>query len=960
MACVTWETYCNWWNETGLFDDNKLFGTTYTHDCPVYYGIKGELFPIEISGNTAAESIYIAKSNTLGEFYVGLPAITSTRSFQLMMHYCNPVTVLLDGCKCFTMSFKPPEENSSLYTLEYVLAAITDTNQKGYILDGKTATWSAGSKSIDEIKAAYPNLPLSWIKAYIFDYSLESIEGLSKPKAQIRGSAININDDKDTKPTDPLKAITPIMDAALARLAQSGDATKIELAKAFKKIDKVESTLDCGEDIFCLASNSPTSGNAIQFTGCISRLKGKTKLTFGPSIKDLIQVKLTFDKLFETLSATKTDTSDTSSKEFMTYTSLCQIFGWDNSNISSCCSSGNYTHLLSPSTGTGSWKDADLWSKESFFFTHSDNPISTDPDEPHSGIIKRKSYAHFMLSTAPLLKRLIFSHDLINAIKECFESLSGVLVAQGKKADGSDSPADGCGDCTFDIDQTYCSGCPYGTQEGESFVAGIDLPIELRKDAQVKNFCSVCSNGSKLTTNPICTGLKELETLEQLIFTKRLTTAILQASCSSTSCRSYSETYTPSQQGIHYIVHCSSCSTPSELCQPCGTTECLHGCASSGTSVDVCNDCPAVTQINLNGSCSINVESTDSYEIVKYFYKDKTSCLLETVTTTNANFNIPFLRLNFDNAGGYVDKCLQGTPPTASITIPTINAGTKPYDPTNPDDPDNPKNGGDGNLPVPGGENGSGDKNEGSSGGYPAPDPSAKCPDDTMDIDDTKPTIPGLYYFASTKTQMSTCRIPCIINNKATTIIKPIYKITQKWVLCNKTKVHWIFPKVIAPENEIMDLGLLGCTVAQGQQTALQWAINIKGQYQSLQHDTGITVSYEDGNSLYYVAQDKAKPLLRNSNQLNPNIEPTFESDNSSWTINSENNIPGIRAISNMLSEAVYNNDADVTCPGGIHLQGSYAVDRICGSQGSTTCGACSCTLGTIGISYTAGEYMQI
>ena len=103
MACVTWETYCNWWNETGLFDDTKLFGTTYTHDCPVYYGIKGELFPIEISGNTATESVYIAKSNTLGEFYVGLPAITSTRSFQLMMHYCNPVTVLLDGCKCFTM-----------------------------------------------------------------------------------------------------------------------------------------------------------------------------------------------------------------------------------------------------------------------------------------------------------------------------------------------------------------------------------------------------------------------------------------------------------------------------------------------------------------------------------------------------------------------------------------------------------------------------------------------------------------------------------------------------------------------------------------------------------------------------------------------------------------------------------------------------------------------------------------
>lgn len=936
MACVTWETYCNWWKDTGLFDDSKLFGTTYTRDCPVYYGIKGELYPIEISGNTATGSVYIAKSNTLGEFYVGLPTIANTRNFQLMLHYCNPVTVLLDGCKCFTMSFKPPEENSSLYTLEYVLAAIADSNQKGYILDGKTATWSAGSKSIDDIKAAYPNLPLSWIKAYIFDYSLENIDGLAKPKTQIRGSAININDDKDTKPTDPLKAITPIMDAALARLAQSGDAAKITLAKAFKKIDKVESTLDCGEDIFCLASNSPTSGNAIQFTGCISRLKGKTKLTFGPSIKDLIQVKLTFDKLFETLSATKTDTSDTSSKEFMTYTSLCQIFGWDDSNISSCCSSGNYTHLLSPSTGVGSWKDADLWSKESFFFTHSDNTATTGDDEPHSGIIKRKSYAHFMLSTAPLLKRLIFSHDLINAIKECFESLSVVLVTQGKKADGSDSPADGCGNCTFDIDQTYCSGCPYG-QDGESFVAGIDLPIELRKDAQVKSFCSICSNGSRLTTNPICTGLKELETLEQLIFTKRLTVATLRASCSSNSCRSSSETYTPSQQGIHYIVRCSSCSTPGAYCYECGTTECLHGCGSTSTTVDICDDCPEVTQININGSCYINAESTDNYEIVKSFYEEKTSCLLETVTTSNANFNIPFLRLNFDNEGGYIDKCLQGTPPTASITILTINAGNRPYDPTNPDDPDNPENGGDGNLPVPGGENGSGDKNEGDSGDHPAPDPSLKCPDDTEDIDETKPTTPGLYYFGTQKQQTSTCDIPCIINRVPTRFIKPIYKITQKWVKCKS--VGWKIPEEYLGNRQ----------VGEAQTDCGYWALGSTPtiNYNNPPMDMISLTCVDENNAIvansYYVASNKNKPLILrgylNSDAL------TWNSD-TSWTASetgSQSNVPSLIASLENISIDTTSLTMIATCGPGYIYTGSEAVNICCNTDGTPKYTVCGC-----------------
>ena len=530
MACTSWAEYCRLWSETGLFDDTKLFGTTYTHNCPVYYGIKGELFPIEISGNTATESIYIAKSNTLGEFFIGIPDINNTnnaRSFQLMLKYCNPITALIDGCKCFTMSFQVKEQDSYFYTLDEVLSSLMNNQAEVYLLDaganGVNPSWQ-GKKEKQDLINKYSNLPSRWLKAYIFDYSLEDITNVSKPHSQIRGKSISLNDDKDTKPTDPLKAITPIMDAALARLAQSGDEAKINLAKAFKQVDKVESTLECGEDLFCLSETNPNDDVPIVFTGCVARIKGKVKFTFGPSIKDLIQVKLTFDKLFGGLRAelrTQDEDGNTRWTSARLDGDVDALYGWDDSSLKKCTEGSDIKYINSPSSANGSWQNQDLWSKESLFTTTLNSP--SEGQNP-TGIVLRKSYAHFMLSTAPLLKRLVFSKNLLNAIKECFESLSDTLVSQGyDSSTGVNSEGDGnleeqssgcCMSYYFECKGSYCP--TYNTGTDGSAVFPVTNIKNIDSLPSVQAFGQKCKHNSSLSTEPTCTSITGVSTLEQL------------------------------------------------------------------------------------------------------------------------------------------------------------------------------------------------------------------------------------------------------------------------------------------------------------------------------------------------------------------------------------------------------------------------------------------------------------
>lgn len=913
MACTSWAEYCRLWSETGLFDDTKLFGTTYTHDCPVYYGIKGELFPIEISGNTATESVYIAKSNTLGEFFIGIPDINNTnnaRSFQLMLKYCNPITALIDGCKCFTMSFQVKEQDSYFYTLDEVLSSLMNNQAEVYLLDagsnGVNPSWQ-GKKEKQDLINKYSNLPSRWLKAYIFDYSLEDITNVSKPHSQIRGKSISLNDDKDTKPTDPLKAITPIMDAALARLAQSGDEAKINLAKAFKQVDKVESTLECGEDLFCLSETNPNDNVPIVFTGCVARIKGKVKFTFGPSIKDLIQVKLTFDKLMDSLSQ-KSQEGETYA--FVSYSTLCQIYGWDDSNLSKCCSINQ--QIISPSTGSGSWGDKDMWSKYTFFKTHSKNPNNSS-EEPGLGIIIRKSYAHFMLSSDPLLKRLVFSENLLRAIKECFDALSDTLISPGNDPTGGGGEISGCGNCNYYYTFDNCLGCLTNMEEQS------DENDLLRK----------CS-GSKTTTK--CTDLLELKTLEQLIFTKRMTTTTLTASCpSGLSCVSEEGT-----TGGHHGFRISGAAG----CAPysggsCGGNFCMCngvpvGCCGGGWTVgedESCGWCAGQTYVN-NPNCQLTSTSQDSYEIIKKYYENKSSCLLQTVTSgTSATWSIPFLNLNFEK---YIEACLSGNTPRPTITIPNAGGGTIPYDPANPDDPDNPNNGGKGDQPKPGGGNGSGKKYPKDEGGtdHPQPDPFHNCPKDQEDIDETKPTVPGLYYFGTQKVKIEDCVRSVLVNRIPTRLAKPVYKTTKKWVRCKS--VGWKIPEDYLKQRDV------GYASTNCQKDSLE-----EGDCSSPPVDM-IGLICTDGydapvSNPYYVASDKNKPLILrgylNSKALTWN-------SSTSWTAaetGNQSNVPSLTASLGSITSTTFSGELTAVCGPGISYTGAKAR-KICCPSGSEYC----------------------
>lgn len=881
MACTSWAEYCRLWSETGLFDDTKLFGTTYTHDCPVYYGIKGELFPIEISGNTATESVYIAKANTLGEFFIGIPNINNTntaRSFQLMLKYCNPITALIDGCKCFTMSFQVKEQDSYFYTLDEVLSVLMNNQAEVYLLDaganGVKPSWQ-GKKEKQDLIDKYSNLPSRWLKAYIFDYSLEDITNAPKPHSQIRGKSISLNDDKDTKPTDPLKAITPIMDAALARLAQSGDEAKLTLAKAFKQVDKVESTLECGEDLFCLSETNPNSKESISFTGCMARLKGKVKFTFGPSIKDLIQVKLTFDSLVDALSRKAKDEPFS----FVNYSLFCEIYGWDDTELKKCCKVNS--HIVSPSTGSGSWKDKDLWSKYTFFTTYSLDANNNDKLSGN-GIIVRKSYAHFMLSSAPLLKRLVFSDNLLKAIKECFDALHATLLSQGN------DPEEGlpeCQDCNWKTRFEGCLGCASSPETEQS-------PLD--------KLLLQCS-GSITTTK--CTGVLELSTLEQLIFIKRITTTTLTATCPSGLTCKKQESQVSAREGMYAYIT-SSCA-PLSPGSTCNFTSCICkgeiiGCCNSHASImedsEKCPTCEGYTVIE-NPNCSIASSEKYKYEIVKKYYNSKSNCLLQTITSgTGATWSIPFLNLNFEK---YVEACLSGNTPRSTITIPNADGGGIPYDPADPDDPNHPDNGGDGDQPKPGGGNGSGDKPEPGGGtDHPQPDPFHNCPKDQEDVDETKPTIPGLYYFGPKKNIISYCTRSVTINGKVTRLSMPVYKITKKWVRCSNA--FWEFRKDPDAYSILYEGAVRGgdacTTIDKGINITTINALKTEGDYYEKKRGMTPILRCSNGNDLYYVPQNSSLPIVSSNFYFSNKSELEADSgDGSYYQVKGESNIPGFR-----------------------------------------------------------------
>lgn len=971
MACTSWAEYCRLWSETGLFDDTKLFGTTYTHDCPVYYGIKGELFPIEISGNTATESVYIAKSNTLGEFFIGIPDINNTnnaRSFQLMLKYCNPITALIDGCKCFTMSFQVKEQDSYFYTLDEVLSAVMNNKAEVYLLDaganGINPSWQ-GKKEKQDLIDKYSNLPSRWLRAYVFDYSLEDITNAPKPHSQIRGKSISINDDKDTKPTDPLKAITPIMDAALARLTQSGDEAKINLAKAFKQVDKVESTLECGEDLFCLSETNPNDDVPIVFTGCVSRIKGKVKFTFGPSIKDLIQVKLTFDKLFGGLRLQYKE-GDTWTSGGFSDADIGQLYGWDDDSLKKCTEGLNYAYIKSPSNANGgAWLDQDLWSKESLFTAELQAP--SDGQNP-TGIIRRKSYAHFILSSAPMIKRLVFSQNLLEAIKECFDSLSNTLVEQGYNAatgnngDGginlgeqTDKCDAGC-DRTIDIDVCYCpSECG---EDGYSLGALYDVTQyeSINRLTSVRNFGKQCANNSILNTSPVCTNISGVKTLEQLIIATTLTSAKIQAHCTNAEGTPGSCAATEADIPVYTIGACMggkcSCSSPEspygEGCN-CEVSTCTPTCI---TGESCCITKSYIRQDN----CWFNNEYTDVYSPIKSFYESKSNCLLQTKATnlgdTGAKWKVPFLNLNFQE---YMNACLQGTPPKATITIPEVQPEV-PYDPLDPDDPNNPSNGGGGNKPKPGG-----------GSGKPNPSPEDQCPDIKGGSSGEIPTTPGLYYSGEIRQRVGICTYPCLKTVGSATISsrcqKDIYNITQSWVKCSNA--FWEFRKDPDAYNVIEDLSITSGTSYSTSTDEVCGIINgvsdinsfLRNQNKYYYKTAGMTpiLRCSDGSNLYYVPQNASLPIVSSNFYFSNKSElKTDSADGDYYQVEGESNIPGFRRYyGHVINTTIGEYGASVTCyaanlppiPGGEEIWSKYgdeAKSIICDASSMPECKASS------------------